>query len=462
MYLDVIQRGNAGVLLRGLIAAAIAASASMLACTEAGGPDRQLLEIFLTPSQAGVAPGGVVQFVVTGSWSDGSDLIPSSTFEATGGTIQPLGEFTAGPTAGTYRVIARAVGADIADTAKITITTNPPVLQAITLSPAASAVSVGGSIQYSWVGSWSDGSNTAPLVSFSATGGTITPLGLYTAGNTLGSFRVIATHFGGSIADTSTISIEAPTAAVPFLVEDWSTYTSTANFHTDPRNIYDAEEFGGPWGQWNRIELDQTTGIADIGAGTSTKSMKYIWPDRTNATGVQPDSPRCVDFYILKVMRFTPVPEVWGEFYVKFSANWTTKAPSAWNCPSNPDYKFLFYGTLPSTRFSLKNDYAGVGNRWDPTAPGQGDGDNNFIHNVFHDNQWHRIRWRAKLALNGQPGIHEVWLDNTKVYTQNLPTTANQTGIYGIFLGNNMNQGPGQVQTLNFGLIRLYTANPGW
>jgi hypothetical protein len=462
MVLNAIQRADWGGLLRGVVAGVLALGGSLIACAEAGGPERKLIEIFLTPNVAAVEPGGKVQFVVTGSWSDGSDLIPVSTFEATGGSIQPLGEFTAGSATGTFSVVARATGTDITDTAEVTITATPPVLQSISLSPASSSVTPGGSIQFAVSGTMSDGSSTTPLVVYSATGGLITPLGRFTAGSSLGTFRVIATQFGGSLADTSTVTIDAPTAATPFLVEDWSTYTSTANFHSDPRSIYDNEEFGGPWGQWNRIELDQTTGIADIGAGTSTKSMKYTWPDRTNATGVQPDAPRCADFYILKVMRFTPAPEVWGEFYVKFSANWTSRAPASWGCQSNADYKFLFYGTLPGSRFSLKNDYAGVGNRWDPTAPGQGDGDNNFIHNVFHDNQWHRIRWRAKLALGGQPGIHEVWLDNTKVYSQVLTATANQTGIYGIFLGNNMNQGPGHIQTLHFGLVRLYSSNPGW
>jgi hypothetical protein len=45
-------------------------------------------------------------------------------------------------------------------------------------------------------------------VVFAANGGTVTPQGLFTAGSTAGSFRVIAT--AGNLADTSSITITAP------------------------------------------------------------------------------------------------------------------------------------------------------------------------------------------------------------------------------------------------------------
>jgi len=45
-------------------------------------------------------------------------------------------------------------------------------------------------------------------VAWNATGGTITPGGLYTAGTTAGTFRVIATS--GTLADTASITITIP------------------------------------------------------------------------------------------------------------------------------------------------------------------------------------------------------------------------------------------------------------
>ena len=44
-------------------------------------------------------------------------------------------------------------------------------------------------------------------VTWSATGGTITAGGLYTAGAAAGTFRVIATREGDTPADTSTVTV---------------------------------------------------------------------------------------------------------------------------------------------------------------------------------------------------------------------------------------------------------------
>ncbi len=48
----------------------------------------------------------------------------------------------------------------------------------------------------------SDGSTSAVSVNYSETGGTITAGGLYTAGSTAGTFRVIAVRQGDTKADT--------------------------------------------------------------------------------------------------------------------------------------------------------------------------------------------------------------------------------------------------------------------
>jgi hypothetical protein len=53
----------------------------------------------------------------------------------------------------------------------------------------------------------SDGSTVTPAVTYAATGGTISAGGLYTAGTTAGTFRVIATQQGGSLADTAAVTI---------------------------------------------------------------------------------------------------------------------------------------------------------------------------------------------------------------------------------------------------------------
>jgi parallel beta-helix repeat protein len=56
----------------------------------------------------------------------------------------------------------------------------------------------------------SDGSTTAVTVGYTATGGTVSSGGLYTAGQTGGTYRVIATQSGGPLADTAAITVTAP------------------------------------------------------------------------------------------------------------------------------------------------------------------------------------------------------------------------------------------------------------
>lgn len=67
-----------------------------------------------------------------------------------------------------------------------------PTLSAIALSPPSATVQTGGQVQFSANGQMSDGT-TAPLaVTYTATGGTISAAGLFTAGNAAGTFGVTA------------------------------------------------------------------------------------------------------------------------------------------------------------------------------------------------------------------------------------------------------------------------------
>jgi hypothetical protein len=164
-----------------------------------------IVNLTMSPGSASLYTGGTQPFVVTAARQDGSTLSPSVMWSATGGTVSSGGLYTAGGTAGTFRVIAVLLGGTLADTSAVTIST--PVLQAVILSPASSSVILGGTRQFSVSGQWNNGATTAPVVTYSATGGSITAGGLYTAGGTAGTFRVIATEQGGSLADTSVVTL---------------------------------------------------------------------------------------------------------------------------------------------------------------------------------------------------------------------------------------------------------------
>jgi endo-1,4-beta-xylanase len=169
-----------------------------------------LTRLVLTPASVTLARGATSQFAVSGKWSDSSTTVPAVTYSATGGTITAGGLYTAGTTAGAFRVIAAHQGGTLADTSTVTVT--PPTLVRLVLTPASITLAPTGTTQFVVSGKWSDSSTTVPAVTYSATGGTISVGGLYVAGTTGGNFRVIATHQGGTLADTSTVTISVPGA----------------------------------------------------------------------------------------------------------------------------------------------------------------------------------------------------------------------------------------------------------
>jgi len=73
-------------------------------------------------------------------------------------------------------------------------------------------LSTGGRQQFAVSARWSDGSTALPPVTYSATGGTISSSGLYTAGSLAGTFMVVATCACG-VADTSAVAIQTAAPA---------------------------------------------------------------------------------------------------------------------------------------------------------------------------------------------------------------------------------------------------------
>jgi hypothetical protein len=86
-------------------------------------------------------------------------------------------------------------------------------LISLAVAPATATLAAGAAQQFAVSGQWSDGGTTAPAVTFTATGGTISGEGLYTAGGVAGSYRVIAVQQGGALADTSAVTVLAPSLA---------------------------------------------------------------------------------------------------------------------------------------------------------------------------------------------------------------------------------------------------------
>ncbi|MFZ5623670.1 MAG: hypothetical protein ACOY71_04460 [Gemmatimonadota bacterium] len=199
--------GTYKVIARAKTSPAIADSAIIYVKGGVSGATLQSLSI--TPQAVSISPAAKQQFSVQGKMSDGSTVVVPVTWTATGGAITSAGLYTAGPTAGTYKVIARSQTANLADTATVTIGASAPTLLSLQLTPASASVQPGKTLQFAVSGTWSDGSTKAPAVTYAATGGTISTAGLYTAGSTPGTFRVIAVAQGGTKADTSVVTVTA-------------------------------------------------------------------------------------------------------------------------------------------------------------------------------------------------------------------------------------------------------------
>jgi uncharacterized protein YjdB len=171
-------------------------------------PPPTLATITVSPATASVNVGQTVQLTATGRDAAGNPvtgLILVWTSSSTGlATVSSYGVVT-GIGGGSVSVTAAASG----KSGSAAITVVAPTLQRIVLSPKPVSLTAGATQQFTALGSYSDGSSRAVAVTYAATGGTITAGGLYTAGSVAGTYRVIATQSGGTLADTSVVTIVA-------------------------------------------------------------------------------------------------------------------------------------------------------------------------------------------------------------------------------------------------------------
>jgi hypothetical protein len=256
----------------------------------------RLKAVVVTPGSATLNPGTSQAFAATGLLAAGDSVPIGVTWSARGGTIDPSGLYVAGDTVGTYQVIAIKNAGTLADTAMVTINAPPsppppsdsvitapptipvepvpppadtaptpaPALAQVSLLPASVTLAPGTTKQFSAYGRTTAGDSTAVNVAFSATGGTVTAGGLFTAGSAGGSFRVIASVDG--LADTSTVTITVPLGTttptgVPFgAFNSWD--VTTLKPYTD---VFTAT-----------IGPVNATIILDMIAAARTKHMKLV------------------------------------------------------------------------------------------------------------------------------------------------------------------------------------------
>jgi hypothetical protein len=173
-----------------------------------------LAGILVTPDAPTVPVGEQRTFLAVGRLPDSTNTAIAVKWKATGGTITEAGVYRAGDAPGTYKVIATNRPGTVADTVPVTIeaveTTEPPappapVATSVVLQPASLVLATTSSAQFAAFGRTEAGDSIALDVSFSATGGTVSSTGLFTAGSTPGTYRVIAA--ANALADTTLVTL---------------------------------------------------------------------------------------------------------------------------------------------------------------------------------------------------------------------------------------------------------------
>ena len=199
-YTNTVQASSGG----------IAATATV---TVSPGP---LATIVVTPNPVTLGAGTTQQFTATGRDAAGNlvAITPVWTVVANGGTINGTGNFTAGTTAGTYANTVRATSGAISGSATVTVTTG--ALVSITVSPNPETLDQGDQQLFSAVGRDANGNTVviAPTWAVVAGGGSIGQTsGLFTAGNTSGTFNNTVRASVGTVAGFATVTVTG--AVVP-------------------------------------------------------------------------------------------------------------------------------------------------------------------------------------------------------------------------------------------------------
>lgn len=200
-----------------------------------------ITEVTVNPSAVTLDVGETLTFVAAAEHEDGSTSAPPIAWSATGGSISTGGVYTPGPTAGLFGVTASLVGGALSASAAVTIVAPVSPIVSLNVSPGSASLASGGVRQFSVSASREDGSSLTPAVTWSATGGSISSDGLYTAGGTPGTFRVIAVQQAGTLADTAAVTIATG------IVNDMFFNSFESGCGTDP-NVVLCDDFeDGDW-----------------------------------------------------------------------------------------------------------------------------------------------------------------------------------------------------------------------
>ena len=138
----------------------------------------------------------------------GDSIVTSIEWTATGGSIGLDGTYSS-PSTGDFRIVGKRHGPrqTTSDTATVTVVPPQPTVTSIVVAPGTATVTAGKQQTFNAVGVLSDTTTVAIGVTWTATGGYIDAGGVYTAGSTPGSYKIIAKAASANVADTVPVSV---------------------------------------------------------------------------------------------------------------------------------------------------------------------------------------------------------------------------------------------------------------
>ena len=422
----------------------------------------------VTPGAGNVGIGVTLQLVAYDA--NGNQVNPNWSSSNTGVASVNSSGLVTGVSAGGTTVTAKTK--NHAAEASITVLAGTPAAT-VQVSPSTATVEIGKTAQLS--ATVRDGAGNvmsgAPVLwaSSNTAVATVSPAGVVTA-LASGIVKIAATSGGVSgmaeVTVPTTQTSSTGSGAAPWLVEDFSTYTSTTHMLSDPRGIYARHLDANTWA----VTLDGSTGY-----GASTKSMRYTVPTLAS----KGKSSGCYEETIRRVLRFpNNTRHFWAEWWFKTSPNFKTNWTQETGCGSNPDWKFSFFGkgqadgrwaihmgTYGDTWMMGPNANNEVSSTYQngqlsSSGTGLGYGFTHWHANKLWDGNWHRIRVEAKLGKGD--AIFRFWADGELVVSKTGLIADDGEGFSSLSIGENFNMLPTEEMQFWLGSIKVWNQNPGW
>ncbi len=169
--------------------------------------------ITVTPNPATVLANGQQQFAATAVDANGNpvSITPVWSVVNGGGTINAsTGVFTAGAAAGTFTGTVKATSGSVSGVATVIVTLPPPVAATITVAPNPAILLANAQQQFAAVALDANGNavSITPVWSVINGGGTINAsTGVFTAGNTAGTFTGTVKATNGTVSGVATVTV---------------------------------------------------------------------------------------------------------------------------------------------------------------------------------------------------------------------------------------------------------------